>query len=80
MHTRMKHHISQLDGHEEEVEPDTLQVNEEGDKVSPYITDLYSEDPPATVIHPLLGRGKYFGRNSLGCYEYDFRNGEVLEC
>ena len=80
MHTRMKHHISQLDGHEEEVEPDTLQVNEEGDIVSPYITDLYSEDPPATVIHPLLGRGKYFHRNSVGCYEYDFGNGKVLEC
>ena len=80
MHTRMKHRISQLDGHEEDVEPDTLQVNEEGYIVSPYITDLYSEDPPATVIHPLLGRGKYFRRNSVGCYEYDFGNGKVLEC
>ena len=80
VHTRMKHNISQLDGHEEEVESDTLQVNEKGDIVSPYITDLYSEDPPATVIHPLLGRGKYFRRNRIGCYEYDFGNGEVLEC
>jgi hypothetical protein len=80
INTRMKHRISQLDGHGEEVESDILQVNEEGDIGSPNITDLYSENPPATVIHPLLGREKYFRRNSFGCYEYDFGNDEVLEC
>ena len=93
VHTRMKHSISQLDGHEEEAdEPDT--VNKHTDEEKETQTDIFMKldqyggvlnyflyilynNPPPTVYHPVLGIGEYHSTANYKECETD-RNRKAL--